>query len=220
MTASNLIPKIAIFGASGFAREVADICLALGCQDIVFLDVNPAQKTYFGYPLYGDPEISRLAAQGWLFALGIGDNQLRQKIYSRFSHLPYPNLVHPSATFGAFGQQEPLQGKKGNIICAGTRFTNQITFGNFGIFNLNATVGHDCLIEDFINLAPGVNISGNVHLEKGVYIGTNAVVLQGKDIDHKMRIGSFATVGAGAVVTNDVALRTTVVGIPARPLDR
>ncbi len=214
------LKKIAIFGASGFAREVADICLACGCRDLAFLDLNPAQKTYFGYPLYNDAEAPELAVQGWSFAMGVGDNRLRQKLYSRFPHFPYPNLIHPSATFGTVGRQEPLAEKKGNIICAGTRFTNQITFGNFGIFNLNATVGHDCLIEDFINLAPGVNISGNVHLEKGVYIGTNAVVLQGKDIDRKMRIGSFATVGAGAVVTNGVALRTTVVGIPARPLAR
>jgi sugar O-acyltransferase (sialic acid O-acetyltransferase NeuD family) len=212
--------KIVIFGASGFAREVADICLACGYRDLAFLDLNPVQKTYFGYPLYSDAEAPELAVQGWSFAMGVGDNRLRQKLYSRFPHFPYPHLVHPSATFGAFGRQEPLAEKKGNIICAGARFTNQITFGNFGIFNLNTTVGHDCTIEDYVNLAPGVNISGNVHLETGVYVGTNAVVLQGRSIAHKMRIGGFAIVGAGAVVTKDVAPHTTVVGIPARPLAR
>lgn len=52
------------------------------------------------------------------------------------------------------------------------------------------------------------------HIEDGVSIGGGAVVLPG------VRIGKDAIVGAGAVVTRDVAAETTVVGSPARVLKK
>jgi len=48
-------------------------------------------------------------------------------------------------------------------------------------------------------------------VERGAAIGAGAVVLCG------IRIGAFATVGAGAVVTHDVPAHALVMGQPARP---
>lgn len=47
-----------------------------------------------------------------------------------------------------------------------------------------------------------------------VWIGIGAIVLKG------VRIGTGARIGAGAVVTADVGPGTTVIGNPARPLER
>jgi len=52
------------------------------------------------------------------------------------------------------------------------------------------------------------------HVEAGASIGSNATILGG------VRIGRGATVGAGAVVTKDVAPFTTVAGVPARRLSK
>lgn len=49
-----------------------------------------------------------------------------------------------------------------------------------------------------------------VFLEDNVWIGANAVLIQG------VRVGEGAIVGAGAVVTHDVAPYTVVGGVPAR----
>ena len=48
--------------------------------------------------------------------------------------------------------------------------------------------------------------------ERGASLGSGAVILGG------LRIGRDALVGAGAVVTRDVAAGETVVGNPGRPL--
>jgi acetyltransferase-like isoleucine patch superfamily enzyme len=60
-------------------------------------------------------------------------------------------------------------------------------------------------------LNPAVNISGGVRVEDEVLVGTGAQVLQ------YLTIGRASTVGAGAVVTKDVAPGAVVVGIPAKP---
>jgi acetyltransferase-like isoleucine patch superfamily enzyme len=52
------------------------------------------------------------------------------------------------------------------------------------------------------------------HVEAGASIGSNATILGG------VRIGRGACVGAGAVVTRDVAPFTTVAGVPARRLHK
>lgn len=53
-----------------------------------------------------------------------------------------------------------------------------------------------------------------VVLKKGCYIGTNATILPG------VTIGKMAVVGAGAVVTKDVASKTVVAGVPAKVIKK
>lgn len=53
---------------------------------------------------------------------------------------------------------------------------------------------------------------GKISIGKEVWIGANAVILK------NVRIGDHAVVGAGSVVTKDIAPKSVVVGIPANPL--
>lgn len=185
--------------------------------ELVFIDLDTTRNTYYGFPLLPEEHVRDLEKKGFLFVIGLGNNATRKKVYSKFKTLKYPNLIHPYASLGD-KQQSQLALTQGNIITSGVRLTNNIQMGNFGIFNLNSTVGHDCCIEDFVNLSPGVNVSGNVHLKEGAYIGTNAAILQGKSIDDKLVVGEYATIGAGALVLKAVKSFDTVVGIPARSI--
>ncbi|MCF8052740.1 MAG: acetyltransferase [Desulfobacterales bacterium] len=207
--------KVGVFGASGFAREVIDICLALGIKKIVFIDKDSENLNYYGWPLCSEDQIEPLIVEKYCFVLGIGDNHLRKKIFNIFRKLPYINLVHPTATLG-YDMKERLSKKKGNIITSGVRFTNNIDIGNFGIYNLNCTIGHDCILEDFINVAPGANISGNVHIHECAYIGTNASVIQGQSQRQKLIVGENSVIGAGSVVTKNISSNVVAFGIPAK----
>ena len=65
-----------------------------------------------------------------------------------------------------------------------------------------------------VHIAPGVNLAGNVSLGEGVFVGIGSAVVPG------ISVGDWATLGAGAVVINDIAAHSVAVGVPARILVR
>lgn len=205
--------KIGIFGSSGLAREIADLARELNYKEVFFIDLEKGIDEISGVTIISENEI--VQSDDVDYVIGIGDGKIRKKIYEKFPNLNYVNLLHPSITIGD-GLLEKINTSKGNIICAGSRLTNNIEIGNFNFINLNVTVGHDCIIDDFVTILSGANISGNVHLMEGSYIGTGAVILQGKSINEKMVIGEFSTVGAGAVVVKSVESNKIVKGVPAK----
>jgi acetyltransferase-like isoleucine patch superfamily enzyme len=81
-------------------------------------------------------------------------------------------------------------------------------------FSWSGKIAHDCVLEDFVSIRPGVQLAGHVVVEDDCIIGSVAIVLEG------LTMGSGAMVGAGAVVTQDVPPGVTVVGMPARLVER
>lgn len=90
-----------------------------------------------------------------------------------------------------------------SFLCEGVTLQDDVFVGH-GVIFINDN--HPRLGESW-ELSP-------VLVKAGASIGSNATILGG------VTIGERATVGAGAVVTRDVADDATVVGNPARSLDR
>ncbi len=103
---------------------------------------------------------------------------------------------------------------QGSVFAHGSVVSSHTQVGNHVLINYNATVGHDCLVEDFVSIGPTAAIGGNVRIEKGVYIGAGALIRE------NLTIGEGAIIGMGAVVTKDVPAGVTVCGIPAKPVTR
>lgn len=207
--------KIAIFGCSGFASEIIDICDALGFDRVIMLSEKESEKNAVnGIEIVTEKYCHELAQQGFKFAIGIANSAVKKKIYSKYANFDFINLIHPTASFGR-NQQAIVNLSKGVIIAAGARFMSGIKIGNHVMVGLNATIGHDSVLESYVSVMPGANVSGNVFLDEGVYIGAGAVVLQGTS-ENKLYLCKSLTVGAGAVVTNNIASGAVVVGIPAR----
>lgn len=206
--------RLFIFGMSGFARETNDVAHALGYQ-ASYIAASAAERLQWrGEELVIlEHEIGDF--EGADFAIGIADTGTRRKIAIRYgANLNFVNLVHPAATFGK-GQREMIEVRRGVIVCAGARFMNTISVGNFTVFGLNTTVGHDVVVEDYVTIAPGANISGNVRLCEGVWVGANATINQGRP-GRLLAIGAGATIGSGAVVLKDCDPGGVYVGVPAR----
>lgn len=206
--------RVGIFGTSGMAREVGDLAFALGIEPI-YVARDGVELGGWNLPAQTILEQDLDQYQGIPFVIGIGDGSVRKAVAGRFrDRLRFTNLIHPTATFGA-SQREELEKRIGTVVAAGVRLTSGVSVGDFCIFNQNVTVAHDCVVGNFVHVAPGANISGNVHLQDCCWIGAGAVVNQGNP-DKKLRIGDNTIVGSGSVVVADCDSNAVYVGVPAR----
>lgn len=209
--------KLAIFGTGGFAKELLDLALDQGYIEICFLEREVQRnQTLLGFSVLPERDLSKLVDTD--FAIGVADPKIRKRIYEIYPDLSYPNFVHSQATLG-YGISEMLEQSKGIVIAAGARVTNSCQFGNFIIVSFNSTVGHDCKLDSYVSIMPGVNVSGCVQLKTGVYIGTNATILPGS-LDIPKILGEYSVVGAGAIVLKATLADRTYIGAPAKELKK
>lgn len=202
---------IVIVGYGGFAKEAKWI-----------LDrVNSVNKqwNFCGYidkdrtkenVLADDEDILNVCAE-LSVVIAIGNPILRMQLYKKYENnkcIRFPNLIDPSVNKG-----DSVKLGKGNIICANSILTVDISIGDFNIINLGCTVGHDVEMGNFNTINPSTNVSGNITIGDLVEIGTGTQIIQGLMIDNE------AIVGAGAVVIRDVPFKAKVVGVPAKAIN-
>jgi len=209
--------RLLIYGSGGFAREVAWLAEEAGYEVVGFIDDQQEKVGLFvnGIRVHSFEEAKAFAGEVPL-AIAVGSPQTREKLFlkAREGGFSFATLVHPRVERSRF-----VEIGEGTVITAGNILTVNIRLGLQVQINLDCTIGHDVVMEDFATLAPGVHVSGWVRIEKRAYVGTGAVIINGKE-DEPIVIGEDAVVGAGAVVTKSVPPRTTVVGVPAKPLQK
>ncbi len=122
-------------------------------------------------------------------------------------------------------------------VCGGARVGAGCVLGQ-GVYVGNVVIGDGCRIQNNVSLYDGVTLEADVFVGpsvvftnvktprahvarkaefaptvvgRGASLGANATIVCG------VTIGAYAMIGAGAVVTHDVAPHALVVGTPARP---
>ncbi|OUC31247.1 UDP-N-acetylgalactosaminyltransferase [Neisseria meningitidis] len=205
--------KLAVIGAGGHGKVVAELAAALGTYgEIVFLD-DRAQSSINGFPVIGTTLLleNSLSPEQYDVAVAVGNNRIRRQIAEKAATLGFslPVLIHPNAYVSpsaTVGQGSVVMAQA--VVQAGSVLKDGV------IVNTAATVDHDCLLDAFVHISPGAHLSGNTHIGEESWIGTGACSRQ------QIRIGSRATIGAGAVIVRDVSDGMTVAGNPAKPLPR
>jgi len=212
------LSPLLIYGAGGFAREVAWLAESCRAHEVVaFVDDDPVNwgVRLNGIPVMGlDDAASRFPGAAVVGA--IGSPRARSEVLekARARGLVPATLVHPRVERSRW-----VHIGAGTVVCAGCILTTNIHIGDDVQINLDCTIGHDVVLADHATLAPGVHVSGNVHVGKRAYLGTGAVILNGTPSE-PLVIGDDAVVGAGACVTKSVPAAVTVVGVPAKALAR
>lgn len=209
--------ELIIIGAGGFGREVAWLVERINqvsatyCM-LGFADDNEQlhNQTVGKYPVLGGLDVLGEYPEAELVC-AVGSSRVREAIVRRVQqehpHARFATLVDPSVLMS-----DSVQVGEGSILCANSIFTVDVSLGRHVIVNLDCTVGHDAILEDFVTLYPSVNVSGNTHIGRCAELGTGMQIIQGK------RVGEGSIVGAGAVVVRDVPDRCTAVGSPAKPI--
>ncbi len=208
--------KIAIIGAGGFGREVKMLIDQINDKEkkyelIGFFDDAFEKKMIInGVPVLGSISDINFLEDELALVIAVGNPKTKKSILNMITNkkVIFPTLIHPNVFIGEDG----VNIGKGCIICCSNIITVNVTLGDFVILNLMCTVGHDTVIADFSSFMPSVNISGEVNIKEGVYVGTGAKII------NLVEIGENSIIGAGALVYKSIPANCTAVGIPAKPV--
>ena len=210
---------IAVYGASGFGREIMPLVKAqyssmFSDVRFVFVDDGENAGSLNGYPILSYTQFLEVNATNKFAVLAIANSTVREKLVGK---LESDEIDVLSVTADNVVMLDEVEVGEGAILCHFTQLTSNIKIGKQFHANIYSYVAHDCVIGDYVTFAPGVRCNGNIHIEDHAYIGTGAIIKQGTP-DKPLVIGKGAVVGMGAVVTKDVPPGVTVVGNPAKPL--
>jgi sugar O-acyltransferase (sialic acid O-acetyltransferase NeuD family) len=212
-----------VYGVSGMGREAMPLArqtltrsgVKIAPRTLVFIDDSPGNAVVNGHAVLTFDEFAAEPGAK-LVTIAIADSTIRASLARRCE----------SAGVGFFDVRadnavildDDVIGE-GSLLCSFSHVTSNARIGKHFHANIYSYVAHDCIVGDFVTLAPAAKINGAVVLEDHVYVGTGAMIKQGAP-GRPMVIGHGAIIGMGAVVTKSVPAGVTVVGNPARPVER
>ena len=205
-------PTLAILGASGHGKVVAETGELLGYQCVFFDDAYPEKTNNENWLVIGNSQALLDQSQSFdAIAVAIGNNHVRQEKVNQLLELgaKLPTLIHPSATVSRYANL-----KDASVIFAGAIVNSSVEVGQACILNTACSIDHDCRLADGVHISPGAHLAGNVAVGQSSWIGIGAAIKQGINID------ASCMVGAGAVIIEDVPAGAVVVGNPAKPLQK
>jgi acetyltransferase EpsM len=198
-----------IIGAGGYARCIADAIRSRSPNGVAGLVIRPGEQvTWYDGEVITEPEFMARSG-GARVSIGVGDNAARETVASKLlaarSGLSFPVVVHRDATISPYASLDV-----GSVVLARTVVNPCARVGAHVSLYTGSIVEHDCVVEDYVTLAPAANLGGTVRIGARSFIGLGASIL------HGVGVGCDVVIGAGAVVTQPLEDCTIAVGMPAR----
>lgn len=199
--------RLAILGASGHGKVVAEIAELNGWDLVFFDDAYPKVKTLAHWSVVGHTKdlLEALKDFDGCF-VAIGNNHIRldkqKSLVDKGALLP--SLIHPAAVVSQYAKIG-----KGSVIMAGAVINPFVQINHACIINTSATVDHDCVLADGVHISPGANVAGEVVVGERSWVGIGAAVKQ------CLTLGADTIIGAGSVVVKDIPDKMIAKGVPA-----
>jgi len=203
--------KLAVLGASGHGKVVADTAQCCGWGQVDFYDdAWPGRSRNGCWPVVGDSAtmLARLDDyEGVIVA--IGQNGVRHAKLSALmaAGAPLVSLFHPMAYISQHASIDVV-----SVAFAGAVVNADAKIGLGAILNTGCSVDHDCVLGNAVHVSPGARLAGGVCIGERSWVGIGASVRQ------LTKLGSDVIVGAGASVVSDVSDGLVVVGVPAKAI--
>jgi sugar O-acyltransferase (sialic acid O-acetyltransferase NeuD family) len=201
---------VILIGCGGHSLVVYECFTSMGKQIIGYCDKNETTKNPFLIPYLG----YELNLSDNLFDLhdlfiSVGNNVLRKRIFNSLLKLngTFVNAIHSSAIVS------PSSLLGNTVLVAQGAIINAMSVIKHGVIvNTNASVDHECRIEDFSHIGPGATLCG------GVTIGTNTLIGAGSVIREGIMVGDNCIIGAGSVVVKNIHNNSVFYGNPAKQI--
>jgi sugar O-acyltransferase (sialic acid O-acetyltransferase NeuD family) len=198
--------SVAIIGAGGHGAVVGSALLAAGYSIAGYYDDDDKKlgRDVVGGMVLGP--VSELSSGTAKAVIAIGDNRVRERIAASLA-LEWVTVVHPFSWVDPSASLGP-----GTVVCAGAVVQPNVAVRSHVILNSGTIVNHGAVVDHFSHLSDA-HLGAESRVGRGVLLGTGSKVVA------RVEVGSWATVGAGAVAIRDVRPGVTVVGVPARETD-
>lgn len=191
--------EVFIYGASGHGRVIADIIRSCGYSVGGWIDDRelPGVLSW---------EYFRSLHPKGSIALGIGENNARERVFRQVSAAGYclPVLIHPSAVIS-----ESAIIDEGTVIMPLAIVNAGAVIAKGGIVNSGAVVEHDCHLDAFVHLSPRAALAGGVKIGYSAHIGIGTSIIQ------NITIGDHSIIAAGSAVIRNIPGYSLAAGVPA-----
>lgn len=201
--------RLAILGASGHGKVVADTAECCGWQSTEFFDdAWPDLQRNSVWSVVGNTSslMERLDDfDGVLVAIGNNSVRHTKLLELQRAGARLVILIHPAANVSRYAVI-----CEGTVVFAGAVVNADASVGIGGILNTGCSIDHDCMLGDAVHISPGARLAGGVQVGNQSWVGIGASVRQ------LIRIGQRVMVGAGSAVISDIPDDVTVAGVPAK----
>ena len=213
--------KLIFLGAGGNASVIYSTVIdinksRLKIKPIGFLD--DGKKKFYDLKYFGkidNKNINKLLKDPNIFFIWtLISSKFKKKYLKKLQELKIPkkkfiNIIHPKTNISKLSKIG-----KGVSIHAYVNIGPNTKIGDHVHIFSQASIGHDTSVGSFSYLAGKSSVGAKITIEQGCFFGINASVRE------NLKIKKWSTIGMGSVVINNIEENSTVVGNPAKKIQR
>lgn len=215
---------IGLYGAGGFGREVAALLPTiipklfptLSVQDvlIVFIDDNVNLNKIDGKKVLSKTDFLKLSDCELYYNVTISDCWIRKSVVE---FMEKSNVKPLTFIFNETLTLDNSNFGNGTIVMPGSIISTSVIIRDHVHINFNSYIAHDCIINNFVTISPGVICCGNTVIGENAFVGAGAVIKQGT-YENPRIIGEHSTLGLGSILIDNVPNSQIFIGNPAKKI--
>jgi len=204
--------NIIVIGGGGHAKVVISILKKnyqfniIGYSDLEdygpLLNINYIGNDDLVIENYADKSINVILGVGQIKSPELRKHLVEQYINAGFK---FPAIISPQAIVN-----ESVVVGNGTVVMDNVVINTGSIIGNYSILNTSSIIEHDCNIGDFVHIAPGVTLSGEVAICNNTFIGA------GSTVANSVSISENCIIGAGSFVRKNISQSGLYVGNPIK----